>query len=57
MAREWGLGTGDWERVFLTNAPCPTPHAQCPKNCAAIRSEGQSHISHDLDKLDSISLQ
>ncbi|WP_143861660.1 hypothetical protein [Nostoc linckia] len=41
-------------------AQCTMPNAQCPmpkKNCAAIRSKGQSHINHDLDKLDSVSLQ
>ncbi|MBD2678753.1 hypothetical protein H6G98_13895 [Nostoc sp. FACHB-857] len=71
MERDWELGTGDWgdgemwgergERFFPTPPTPPTPPTlpacPMPKNCAAIRSKGQSHISHDLDKLDSVSLQ
>jgi hypothetical protein len=57
----WGDGEMGRHRDAGNNQ-CPMPYVQCPmpnaqKNCAAIRSKGQSHISHDLDKLDSVSLQ
>lgn len=66
MRRDWGVGNGQAreqgarENNSLPPFPLPLclfsiPNAQL--KCAAIRSKGQSHISHDLDKLDSVSLQ